>query len=125
MKYWKSVLLVPFGGVVARNPTLILENCKTVNGKILKSLVPKDHVELLAVIPPRFSASKYVGMTRKILKKLFFKNPRLSQQVWELSLVGLPVLCCYFWRCHPMIETCSRLALQELQEGGGDVTIGP
>ncbi len=91
-KYRKAVLV---GEAAMRVRDLIRELCDTLDVKIMKGHVSKDHVHLLVSIPPQVSVSKMMQRLKgKTAYKVMLEFPHIKKHYWGQHMWARGYFCC-------------------------------
>ncbi len=74
---------------------LIRELCDTLDVKIMKGHVSKDHVHLLVSIPPQVSVSKMMQRLKgKTAYKVMLEFPHIKKHYWGQHMWARGYFCC-------------------------------
>jgi putative transposase len=91
-KYRKPVLI---GEVATRVRDLIRELCGTLDVKIMKGHVSKDHVHLLVSIAPQVAISKLMQRLKgKTAYKVMQEFPHMKRHYWGQHMWARGYFCC-------------------------------
>jgi putative transposase len=91
-KYRKAVLV---GEAATRVRDLIRELCGTLDVKIMKGHVSKDHVHLLVSIPPQVAVSKLMQRLKgKTAYKVMLEFPHIKKHYWGQDMWARGYFCC-------------------------------
>jgi len=91
-KYRKAVLVEE---AAMRVRDLIRELCGTLDVKIMKGHVSKDHVHLLVSIPPQVSVSKMMQRLKgKTAYKVMLEFPHIKKHYWGQHMWARGYFCC-------------------------------